>query len=94
MSAAVCPLRRPVLLGLVFPVVPTQHSKEQRGMAQRCDVCGKGPSVGHTVSHAHKLTKRRWLPNLISMRALISGKPTRVRVCTRCLKAGKVTKVI
>jgi ribosomal protein L28 len=28
------------------------------------------------------------------MRALISGKPTRVRVCTRCLKAGKVTKVI
>jgi large subunit ribosomal protein L28 len=63
-------------------------------MAQRCDVCGKGPSVGHTVSHAHKLTKRRWLPNLISMRALVSGKATRMRVCTRCLKAGKVTKVI
>jgi large subunit ribosomal protein L28 len=63
-------------------------------MAQRCDVCGKRPSVGHTVSHAHKATKRRWLPNLVSMRALVSGKATRVRVCTRCLKAGKVTKVI
>ena len=63
-------------------------------MAQRCDVCGKGLSVGHTVSHAHKKTKRRWLPNLVSMRALISGKATRMRVCTRCLKAGKVTKVI
>ena len=63
-------------------------------MAQRCDVCGKGPSVGHKVSHAHNMTKRRWLPNLVSMRALISGKATRVRVCTRCLKGGKVTKII
>jgi large subunit ribosomal protein L28 len=63
-------------------------------MAQRCDVCGKGPSVGNTISHAHNLTTRRWLPNLVSMRAMVAGKPRRVRVCTRCLKAGKVTKVI
>ena len=63
-------------------------------MAQRCDICDKGPSVGHKVSHAHNMTKRRWLPNLVSMRALVSGKSKRVRVCTRCLKAGKVTKVI
>lgn len=63
-------------------------------MAQRCDVCGKGPAVGNTVSHAHKLTKRRWLPNLISLRALVSGRPQRMRVCARCLKAGKVTKVV
>jgi len=33
-------------------------------------------------------------PNLVSMRARIGGKAQRVRVCTRCLKAGKVTKVI
>ena len=63
-------------------------------MAQRCDVCDKGPSVGHKISHAHKLTKRRWLPNLVSMRAMIKGRAKQVRVCTRCLKAGKVTKVI
>jgi len=63
-------------------------------MAQRCDVCGKGPSVGHSVSHAHKATKRRWLPNLISMRALIDGRAQRVRVCTRCLKGGKVAKIV
>ena len=43
-------------------------------MAQRCDLCGKGPSVGNTVSHAHKLTRRRWLPNLVSMRALVDGR--------------------
>ncbi len=63
-------------------------------MAQRCDVCGKGPAVGHSVSHAHKLTKRRWLPNLISMRALVNGRAQRVRVCATCLKAGTVTKVV
>ena len=63
-------------------------------MAQRCDICGKHPAVGHTVSHAHKLTKRRWLPNLVSMRIERDGTTRRVRVCTRCLKAGKVTKVI
>jgi large subunit ribosomal protein L28 len=63
-------------------------------MAQRCEICGKGPSVGHNISHAHNLTKRRWLPNLVAMRAMIAGHAQRVRVCTRCLKAGKVTKVI
>jgi large subunit ribosomal protein L28 len=63
-------------------------------MAQRCDVCGKGPSVGYKVSHANKHSKRRWLPNLVSIRALMSGRTKRVRVCTSCLKAGKVTKVI
>ena len=40
-------------------------------MAQRCDVCGKGPAVGHKISHAHNMTKRRWLANLVRMRGLI-----------------------
>lgn len=63
-------------------------------MARRCEICGKGPAVGHSISHAHKLTRRRWLPNLVSMRALVNGRPRRLRVCTHCVKAGKVTKVI
>jgi large subunit ribosomal protein L28 len=63
-------------------------------MAQRCDICGKHPSVGSRVSHAHNLTRRRWLPNLVALRALVAGRAKRLRVCTRCLKAGKVTKVI
>jgi len=64
-------------------------------MARRCDVCGKGPAVGHRISHAHNLTKRRWLPNLVSMRGQVAGGAVRrFRVCTRCLKAGKVTKVV
>jgi len=63
-------------------------------MAQRCDVCGKGPVVGHRISHAHNVTKRRWLVNLVSMRAKVGKSVKRLRVCTRCLKAGKVVKVV
>ncbi|KRT71446.1 MAG: 50S ribosomal protein L28 [Candidatus Rokubacteria bacterium RIFCSPLOWO2_02_FULL_68_19] len=63
-------------------------------MAQRCDLCGKGPAFGHRISHAHNVSKRRWLPNLVSIRAMVGGTPKRLRVCTRCLKAGKVTKVV
>ena len=62
-------------------------------MAQRCDICGKGPLVGNNVSHAHNRTKTRWLPNLQSMRTEVNGKPTRVKVCTKCLKANKVKKI-
>ena len=63
-------------------------------MARRCDVCGKGPAVGHRISHAHNVSKRRWLPNLVSMRAVVGGRPKRLRVCTRCVKAGRVTKLV
>jgi large subunit ribosomal protein L28 len=61
-------------------------------MSQRCDICGKGPVVGHKISHAHNVTKRRWLPNLTSIRAVINGGTRRVKICTRCLRSGKVTK--
>jgi len=63
-------------------------------MAQRCDVCGKGPAFGNRISHAHNVSRRRWLPNLTSTRTIVGGTPKRIRVCTRCLKAGKVTKVV
>jgi len=61
-------------------------------MAFKCDVCGKGPLVGNQVSHANNKTKKRTLPNLQTVRAVVDGSHRRIRVCTRCLKAGKVTK--
>jgi large subunit ribosomal protein L28 len=39
-------------------------------------------------------TKRRFDPNLQKVKILVDGAPRRVYVCTRCLKAGKVTKAI
>lgn len=61
-------------------------------MSYVCHVCGKGPVVGHRVSNANNRTKRRFMPNLQRVRILEDGKRRRVRVCTRCLKAGKVRK--
>jgi len=62
-------------------------------MARVCSVCGKGPGSGNSVSHANNKTKRRWLPNLQTVRILgEDGKPRRIRVCTSCLAAGKVKK--
>ena len=57
-----------------------------------CSICGKGPSVGHNVSHANNKTKRRWLPNLQQVRAKVHGTVKRIRVCTRCLRSGLVQK--
>jgi len=61
-------------------------------MARRCDICGKGPMAGNNVSHAHNTTRRRFLPNLHKVRARIEGSVRSVRVCTRCLRSGKVQK--
>jgi large subunit ribosomal protein L28 len=61
-------------------------------MARVCYVCGKRPSTGNNVSHAHNKTKRRWLPNLQTARILEDGAVRKVRVCTSCISAGKITK--
>ena len=61
-------------------------------MARVCEVCGKGPQFGHRISHAHNLTKRRWNVNLQTVRVVVSGGRRRLRVCTRCLRSGKVRK--
>ena len=61
-------------------------------MARVCDVCGKGPTFGSRVSHAHNVTKRRWDVNLQPVRAIVNGAAKRIRVCTSCLRNGKVQK--
>ena len=62
-------------------------------MARVCDLCGKGPQFGNNISHAHNVTKRRWNANLRNVHALVGGARKRIRACTTCIKAGKVTKV-
>jgi large subunit ribosomal protein L28 len=57
-----------------------------------CEICGKHSSVGNNVSHANNKTKRRWHPNLQQVRAKVNGTVKRIRVCTRCLRSGKVAK--
>ncbi|MDI6794559.1 MAG: 50S ribosomal protein L28 [bacterium] len=63
-------------------------------MAKVCYSCGKGPQAGNKVSHSNRKTKRRWLPNLQSVKIVENGQHQRVRICARCLKTGKITKVV
>ena len=61
-------------------------------MAKVCHSCGKGPAFGNSRSHSMVATRRRFNANLQKVRIDAGGSPRRVYVCTRCLKAGKVTK--
>ena len=61
-------------------------------MAKECEICGRGPQFGNRVSHAHNVTKRRWNVNLQPVRALVNGATRRLKVCTSCIRNGKVQK--
>lgn len=58
----------------------------------RCYSCDKGVAFGNNVSHANNKTRRTWKPNLQVVRTLAAGKIIKVKVCTRCLAAGKVQR--
>ena len=61
-------------------------------MARQCEICGKRPAFGRNISHAHNVTRRRFNPNLQTVRAYINRGIRRIRVCTRCLRSKKVAK--
>lgn len=55
-------------------------------MAQVCDMCGKSPKFGKSVSRSHVRTNRRWTPNIQTVRALRNAATKRLRVCTSCIR--------
>ncbi|MDA0748253.1 MAG: 50S ribosomal protein L28 [bacterium] len=61
-------------------------------MGAKCEFCGKAAMVGNSVSHAKNRKKRRFNPNLKRVRAVVDGTPQRLRVCTKCIKLGRVSK--
>jgi large subunit ribosomal protein L28 len=65
-----------------------------RPVAAHCEICGKSPSFGHSISHSHRRTKRRWNPNIQRVRTVVAGTPKRIDVCAACLKAGKVQRAV
>jgi large subunit ribosomal protein L28 len=72
------------------------HFQEDLKMSRICEVCGKKPSIGNTVSHANNRNKALWYPNLQSLRCIDekTGSVKRVKVCTRCIRSGFVKKAI
>ena len=61
-------------------------------MSRKCEICGKGRSVGMQVSHSHIRTKKIWMPNIQKVRVVVNGTPKKMNVCTRCLRSGKVQR--
>lgn len=67
-------------------------------MARVCAICTKRPQVANLVSHANNKVKRWVFPNVHKMRYTVkgdnSGKVFNAKVCTKCVKANKVQKVL
>ncbi len=74
-------------------------------MARVCQICGKGPDTGNKISRrglAKKkggvgkritgVSRRTFLPNLQRVRAVVDGQTQSLRVCTSCIRCGKVVK--
>ena len=74
-------------------------------MSKVCAICGKGPRSGNQITRrglakakggvGRKITgvtRRRFLPNLKSVRARVDGRVVVLRVCTRCIRSGKILK--
>lgn len=62
-------------------------------MARVCEICGKSVTSGNSISKRGNRSKRTIAPNLQSVRAIVNQQPKRIRVCTRCLRSGKVQRV-
>lgn len=60
----------------------------------KCEVCGKGRTVGNNVSHANNRTKKIILPNIQRAVITIDGRTKRSYVCTRCLRTSKTAKAV
>jgi large subunit ribosomal protein L28 len=85
--------------------IGSTRSEEEFFMSQVCDVCSKGPIKARKITRRGKskkeggiglnitgVAKRRQMPNLQPIRAIVDGKPLRLLVCTRCLRSGTVQK--
>jgi len=63
-------------------------------MPAQCAICSKQRRVANNVSHSNIKTKSIQRPNLQRVHVSLNGRRTHVRVCTRCLRSGAVTKVV
>ena len=61
-------------------------------MSKVCSVCGKHPVAGRNVSHSHRVTNRVYKPNVQKVTVVQGGQAKKTNVCTKCLKAGKVSR--
>ena len=63
-------------------------------MSKKCEICDKGAIFGAQYSHSHRKSNRRWNPNLRKVKTIVNSTPKTLKVCTRCLRSGKVQRSV
>ncbi|MFH2146147.1 MAG: 50S ribosomal protein L28 [Candidatus Omnitrophota bacterium] len=76
-------------------------------MSKFCEICGKGPVAGRTITRRGMpkkkggvgrkttgISKRRFLPNLQNIKIMLGGTRKTARVCTDCIRNGRVKKAV
>ena len=61
-------------------------------MSKVCEVCGKAPVAGRSISHSHRVSNRTFRPNVQKVTINDNGRVRKANICTKCLKAGKVVR--
>ena len=61
-------------------------------MSKVCEICGKAPVAGRSISHSHRVSNRTFRPNIQKITVKVDGNAKRANVCTKCMKAGKVER--
>lgn len=61
-------------------------------MSKVCEICGKAPVAGRSISHSHRVSNRTFRPNIQKITIKVNGKVKPANVCTKCMKAGKVER--
>ncbi len=61
-------------------------------MSRKCEVCGKGQVSGNNVSHSVRHTRRKWNANIQTVKIEEEGKVRKAKVCTKCIKSGKINR--
>lgn len=76
-------------------------------MAAVCQICGKKPVLGNSITTRGKakylggvgtkvtgIARRQFKPNLQRVKAVVKGTTKTIKVCTQCIRSGKVTKPV
>ena len=74
-------------------------------MSRVCEICGKRTHAGRSLARRGKakylggvgikttgVTKRKFKPNIQRVRALVKGEVRRIKICTQCIRSGKLVK--
>ena len=83
-----CEIRMKEEAGMTSRCIPFA----QQHLADTCAICGKHAVAGRSISHSHRVTNRKFRPNIQHVTCVVDGHKKKLNVCSTCLKSGKVAR--